>query len=103
MEKYTEKKVGYADLEQVSTDIASMEKFYKEDLKFDEVIVTMDPSKAEIDREYKYLKEKLAEANKDDQKSILLAVYASCHGVLEHTTKIVLNEIDPSKKNLDGS
>lgn len=50
MEKYTEKKVGYTDLEQVSTDIASMEKFYNEDLKFDEVIVTLDPSKTEIEQ-----------------------------------------------------
>lgn len=75
-----------------------MEKFYNDDLKFTRIIKTSEPTKDQLEQACKELKEELKKADKNEDESVLLSVYASCHGVLQNTTFIVLNEKDEQGK-----
>jgi hypothetical protein len=88
------------DLDQVPEDIANMTSFF-ETLKFDRVIKTENPDQQEIEMSYFEIKLLLQKSHKDKAKSILLYVYYSGHGILDNTTKIVLNEEDPMFRYFD--
>ncbi len=79
-----------SDLDQVPEHIARMEHFFNS-LKFDQVIKTEDPDRDLIDRTFLDIQSLLRESDKDAAESILLYVYFSGHGVIDSTTKIVLN------------
>jgi len=61
-------------------------------LLFDLVIRTEDPDDEQMDKAFSDINTLLKKSNKDPTKSILLSVYFSGHGILDSTTKIVLNE-----------
>jgi hypothetical protein len=88
------------DLDQVPQDIANMTAFF-ETLKFDRVIKTEDPEQQQMDKSYLEIKSLLQKSHKDKSKSVLLYVYYSGHGILDNTTKIVLNEEDPMFRYFD--
>jgi hypothetical protein len=54
-----------------------------------------------MDKSYLEIKNLLQATHKDATKSILLYVYYSGHGILDNTTKIVLNEEDPMFRYFD--
>ncbi len=88
------------DLDQVPKDIANMTAFF-ERLKFDRVIKTEDPEQLQMEMSFFEIKSLLQESHKDNSKSVLLYVYYGGHGILDSTTKIVLNEKDPMFRYFD--
>ncbi len=87
-----EPKPDYADLTQVPKDIETMSSFFTE-LKFDGIVKTQNATKKEMELDFRQIRNKLEEADKDPKDSTLLYVYYSGHGViLKGTTHIVLNE-----------
>ena len=64
-------------------------------LLFDLVIRTEDPDDEQMDKAFSDINTLLKKSHKDRTKSILLSVYFSGHGILDNTTKIVLNVEDP--------
>ena len=85
------------DLDQVPEDIKNMAAFF-DDLQFDNVIKTENPDEAKMSQSFGEIKEILKKSHKDKSKPILLYVYFAGHGILQNTTKIVLNEDDPNPK-----
>jgi hypothetical protein len=54
-----------------------------------------------MDKSYLKIKNLLQVTHKDESKSLLLYVYYGGHGILDNTTKIVLNEEDPMFRYFD--
>ena len=91
------------NLDQVPTDIENMEKFHLEVLKFNrnQIIKTIDPTMKQLKDQFDAIKKELKLANENPNRPVLLNVYASCHGILEDTTKIVLNDEVPARRYFD--
>lgn len=85
---------------QVPQDIAKMDEFF-ETLRFDRIIKTENPDSQQMDESFMEVKKLLQAAHKDLNKSVLLYVYYGGHGVLDNTTKLVLNEDDPMFRYFD--
>lgn len=88
------------DLNQVPEDISNMTLFF-EKIRFDRIIKTENPNEHDIDKAFTEVRNLMRAAHKDRSKAILLYVYFSGHGVLDYTTKIVLNEVDPMLRYFD--
>jgi Caspase domain len=54
-----------------------------------------------MDKSFLEIKSLLQKSHKDPSKSILLYVYYSGHGILDNTTKMVMNEDDPIFRYFD--
>jgi hypothetical protein len=74
--------------------------FFKE-MNFDRVIKTEDPDSQQMDKSFFEIKNILSKAHKDQNSSTLLYVYYAGHGIIDNTTKIVLNEEDPLFRYFD--
>ena len=88
------------DLDQVPQDIANMTAFF-ESLQFDRIIKTENPDQQQMDKSYIEIKNIMQRSHRDTTNKILLYVYYGGHGILENTTKIVLNEDDPMFRYFD--
>ena len=69
-----------------------------ENLQFDTIIKTENPDEAKMSESFEVVKKLIKDSHKDKSKPILLDVYFAGHGILQSTTKIVLNEDDPNPK-----
>ncbi len=85
------------DLDQVPEDLENMTTFF-ENLQFDRIIKTENPDSIIMDDSFEEIRKILKDSHRDKTKPILLYVYYAGHGVLQHTTNIVLNEDDPEKR-----
>jgi hypothetical protein len=54
-----------------------------------------------MDKSFFEIKNILSKAHKDQNNSTLLYVYYAGHGIIDNTTKIVLNEDDPLFRYFD--
>ena len=79
------------DLDQVPLDIKNMTNFFQK-ICFDKVIITEDANEGQVAKVYNEIREILKAANKSTDTEVLLYTYYSGHGVMDTTTKIVLNE-----------
>jgi hypothetical protein len=77
-----------------------MSNLFKE-LNFDRVIKTEDPEQHQMDSSFLEVKRYMTAANKNPDEATLLYVYYSGHGVLDNTTKIVLNEGENEMRYFD--
>jgi len=78
-----------------------MESFFIETLRFDRVIKTENPDSEQMEHSFSEINKLLKMAHTNATKSTLLSVYYTGHGVLEYTTKIVLNEAEPLFRYFD--
>ena len=77
-----------------------MTKFF-EMLRFDRIIKTENPDSLQMDNSFIEIKNLLKVSHRDVSKKILLFVYYGGHGILDNTTRIVLNEEDPHYRYFD--